>query len=330
MKVGLQLPQFTFDGSELELERVLTIIDDIVRVGFRLIATNDNLVFPSEEQGPQRPWLDGPTLLSLAVGRAGHEAQLEAVSLTLALHRGVAMCARTLATINHLVQGRFTAVLAPGSSTLGHRLAGVEPSALWSEFQEATVLIRALLGHQEVIDTGPVASAAGSGLKGPSSTLVSVGRLRSAELESPPPPVWLASWGSPAGLRRVAHHADGWLASAYALDTDQFAVRLRELRQVAAQAGRDPGSVRSGLATAFIFVAESEREAARVLEQRLAPRLGKDPRALRGRVFIGTSEHVNERVELLALAGADLLLLVPIETSSEQIESISDAVLTAH
>jgi alkanesulfonate monooxygenase SsuD/methylene tetrahydromethanopterin reductase-like flavin-dependent oxidoreductase (luciferase family) len=29
------------------------------------------------------------------------------------------------------------------------------------------------------------------------------------------PPVWIGSWGSSAGLRRVARLGEGWLASAY-------------------------------------------------------------------------------------------------------------------
>jgi len=30
-----------------------------------------------------------------------------------------------------------------------------------------------------------------------------------------PVPLWIGSWGSAAGLRRVARLGDGWLASAY-------------------------------------------------------------------------------------------------------------------
>ena len=46
------------------------------------------------------------------------------------------------------------------------------------------------------------------------------------------PPIWIGSWGSDAGLRRVALLADGWLASAYNISPSEFAdawVALREL-----------------------------------------------------------------------------------------------------
>ena len=43
-------------------------------------------------------------------------------------------------------------------------------------------------------------------------------------------PLWIASWGSPAGLRRVARHGDGWLASAYNTDPAAFAAGRAQLR----------------------------------------------------------------------------------------------------
>jgi hypothetical protein len=39
--------------------------------------------------------------------------------------------------------------------------------------------------------------------------------LEPKPLQEPTPPIWICSWGSDAGLRRVARFGDGWLASAY-------------------------------------------------------------------------------------------------------------------
>src|SRR6266487_4019939 len=36
------------------------------------------------------------------------------------------------------------------------------------------------------------------------------------------PPIWIGSWGSDAGLRRVARLGDGWLASAYNTTPELF------------------------------------------------------------------------------------------------------------
>ncbi|HEX4623377.1 MAG TPA: hypothetical protein VH231_02900 [Solirubrobacteraceae bacterium] len=42
-------------------------------------------------------------------------------------------------------------------------------------------------------------------------------------------PLWVASWGSPAGLARVAQAGDGWLASAYNTTPERFAGARAEL-----------------------------------------------------------------------------------------------------
>lgn len=323
MRIGIHLPQFTSDESGMDRERLLWFIDNALRVGFRLIATNDNLVFPSDASGPQRPWLDGPSLLALAAGRAPASVPLEAVSLTLPLHRGAGMSARTLATLNHLFEGRLTSVLAPGSSALGHQLAGIQEGTLWPELEMTTRLVRQLLGHEPIPGQDQAWLEAGSDAVVDSAT--AVGRLRSACDEFGAPPVWLASWGSPAGIRRVARCADGWLASAYALSVEDLADRRRELHEAAERVGRDPATLQCGVATGFIYVADSEAEAEVILRDRLAPKLSKSPEALRGRVLVGTPDQVQSHVQAFAAAGVDVLLLVPVDATAVQLNRISEA-----
>jgi alkanesulfonate monooxygenase SsuD/methylene tetrahydromethanopterin reductase-like flavin-dependent oxidoreductase (luciferase family) len=51
----------------------------------------------------------------------------------------------------------------------------------------------------------------------------------------PPPrqssgiPLWIGSWGSRAGMRRVARAGDGWLASAYSTTPEAFTAALEVL-----------------------------------------------------------------------------------------------------
>jgi alkanesulfonate monooxygenase SsuD/methylene tetrahydromethanopterin reductase-like flavin-dependent oxidoreductase (luciferase family) len=233
------------------------------------------------------------------------------------------MSARTLATLNHLFEGRLTSVLAPGSSALGHRLGGIEEGSLWPQLESTTRLVRHLLGHEPI--PGQNLAWREAGLDALADAAEAVGRLRSASDEFVAPPVWLASWGSPAGLRRVARCADGWLASAYALDVGDLADRRRELHEAAERAGRDPASLQIGVATGFTYVADSEAQAEKILRDRLAPKLSKDPEALRGRVLVGTPEQVRAHVQAFAAEGVDVLLLVPVDATAEQLDRISEA-----
>lgn len=82
------------------------------------------------------------------------------------------------------------------------------------------------------------------------------------------PPIWIGSWGSDAGLRRVARLGDGWLASAYNTTPTGFRRALARLRTALAAGGElHP----NGLATAWLYVTEDPREADRVLRDSSRP-----------------------------------------------------------
>ena len=51
--------------------------------------------------------------------------------------------------------------------------------------------------------------------------------------------LWVASWGSPAGLRRVARYGDGWLASAYNTTPERFAAAREQLPDGLPERARD-------------------------------------------------------------------------------------------
>jgi alkanesulfonate monooxygenase SsuD/methylene tetrahydromethanopterin reductase-like flavin-dependent oxidoreductase (luciferase family) len=123
----------------------------------------------------------------------------------------------------------------------------------------------------------------------------------------------------------VARCADGWLASAYALAVEDFEERRRELLEAVERVGRDPSTVQCGVATAFVYVADSESEASRIVRDRLAPKLSKDPEVLGGRVLVGTPERVREHTHAFAAAGVDVLLLMPVDSTTEQLERIAEA-----
>jgi alkanesulfonate monooxygenase SsuD/methylene tetrahydromethanopterin reductase-like flavin-dependent oxidoreductase (luciferase family) len=98
-----------------------------------------------------------------------------------------------------------------------------------------------------------------------------------------PVPLWIGSWGSAAGLRRVARLGDGWLASAYnTTPADGFP---------------------NALVTMWTWITEDRAEAERVITGRLAPLLKRDPATLRGRVCVGPAGMCAELLSGYAEAG---------------------------
>lgn len=316
MRIGLHLPQFPTGPAPNTPGTAIELVRAAATSGFDLVATNDNLLFPSATEGAQRPWLDGPSLLAAISSVVA--VPLTALCLALPLHRGPAMCARTLAALNALFAGRLTVALATGSSPRAHALAGVAPERPGAALEDATRLVRRLLGHARPVPDRDGATDPGWG------DLADIEPLRSTSEEPDPPPVWLASWGSDVGLRRVVRAADGWLASAYTLDPDGFAARRHELHRLAEAAGRDPGDIRCGLATAFAHVTDgTTADEARVRAQ-LAEALGRRPDAGERRDLIGPPERIREHVAAYREAGADLLLLLPVGDPAAQVPRIAE------
>jgi alkanesulfonate monooxygenase SsuD/methylene tetrahydromethanopterin reductase-like flavin-dependent oxidoreductase (luciferase family) len=80
--------------------------------------------------------------------------------------------------------------VGPGSSAGDYAAAGVPFEQRWRRFDEAVQALRALLRGEEAGFSGEFYSTRGV-------------VLEPRPVRAQGPPVWVASWGSPAGLRRI-------------------------------------------------------------------------------------------------------------------------------
>jgi alkanesulfonate monooxygenase SsuD/methylene tetrahydromethanopterin reductase-like flavin-dependent oxidoreductase (luciferase family) len=142
-------------------------------------------------------------------------------------------------------------------------------------------------------------------------------------------PLWIGSWGSKAGLRRVARLGDGWLASAYNTTSEGFEAAKRSLSEQLEARGRDPDRFPNGLATMWTWITEDARSADRALREVLAPMLKRDPDALRDRLCIGPAAWCTELLSRYAQAGCERVYLWPLGDEAQQIELATTAVLPA-
>jgi alkanesulfonate monooxygenase SsuD/methylene tetrahydromethanopterin reductase-like flavin-dependent oxidoreductase (luciferase family) len=129
--------------------------------------------------------------------------------------------------------------------------------------------------------------------------------------------VWIASWGSAAGLRRVARVGDGWLASAYNTDPERFAAALGTL-------GPD---FPHALVTMWTWVTEDAEDARRVLHDVLGPALGRDPGELAGRLLVGPAGHCAELLQRYADAGCRRVHVWPVAAETDQLRLVAEDVL---
>ncbi|MDR7251524.1 alkanesulfonate monooxygenase SsuD/methylene tetrahydromethanopterin reductase-like flavin-dependent oxidoreductase (luciferase family) [Nocardioides sp. BE266] len=305
MEVGVHLPQVATgagrSGEGPDVRRVREVIDAARQLGLAAVSANDHLAF-------HRPWLDGPTLLASVADRA---AGMDlATTIALPSLRGPVQLAASLATLAALAPGRVVAGVGAGSSATDHALAGVPFEDRWRRFEESVRVLRGLVGGDDLPDDWEVLLAGGQVAAPPE-----------------PVPVWVASWGSPAGMRRVARLGDGWLASAYNTTPDEFAAGRRRLAEEHDRQGRSP--LPAALATMWTRITDDDAETERVLRDVLAPIVRRDPDELRDRVCVGSAEHCARLLSSYAAAGCVRTYVWPLGDEVAQLERLVREVLPA-
>jgi alkanesulfonate monooxygenase SsuD/methylene tetrahydromethanopterin reductase-like flavin-dependent oxidoreductase (luciferase family) len=304
VEYGAHLP-LTDPAASGSLPALNAYVRAAAALGFRHLCANDHLLF-------SRPWLDGPTALAAVVAESNGMRLVTTASLPVL--RGPVPLAKALAAIDVLSEGRLVVGVAPGSSPADYAAAGLAFHERWRRFDEAVRVLRSLL-HGDPDELGSQRS--------PTPDIV----LEPRPVQRPGPPIWIASWGSPAGLRRVARLGDGWLASAYNTTPDRLRRSLGRLSEELLCSGRRPESFPSALATTWLHVSQDRAAAERVLTDVLAPMLGRPVEALRSLPLpIGPAEVCAERLGEFIRAGARRIFLWPLGEPVAQLERFRERV----
>ena len=299
MELGVHLPLMRLGEEQLSRQRLIATVDAARDCGFAAVSANDHLVF-------QTPWLDGLTALASMIERSGEMALATTVSLPVL--RGPVPLAKALAAIDVLSEGRLVAGLGPGSSERDYRVLGIPFDERWPRFEEALLVLRALLKGDPMPEAPryyPV----------PPDVELAPGPHRPDGI-----PLWVGSWGSSAGLARVARVGDGWLASAYNTSPERFSDARMALKDRLEQRGREPNGFPNALATMWTWVSKDRAEGDRVLADVLAPALRRDPDELRAQVCVGPAGHCAELLSRYAEAGCERVYLWPLGQEARQLE----------
>jgi alkanesulfonate monooxygenase SsuD/methylene tetrahydromethanopterin reductase-like flavin-dependent oxidoreductase (luciferase family) len=228
--------------------------------------------------------------------------------------RGPVPLAKSLAAIDLLSGGRLVVGVGPGSYRPDYEAAGIDWDERWPRFEEAIRALRALWNPD------------GEPFEGVFYSTRDV-RLEPGPAQGGGPPIWVGSWGSDAGLGRVARLADGWLASAYNTTPDGFARAWDRLRERLPDHGKDPETFPNALATMMFLVEDDPRAARRALEWMVAPSLGRDPAELEDRLLVGPAETCAERLAEYAKVGVHRVFVWPVGEPIEQLERFGELVL---
>jgi len=301
---GAHLPVIDFGNQGYSLEHLSTYVRTARELGFKAISTNDHLIHV-------RPWLDAPTALAAILS---HSGDMEVgTSILLSVVRGPVQMAKTLAAIDILSNGRLFVGIGPGSSAHDYEIVGLDYEERWKRVDEAIQILRSLWSVNKNDFSGRFYSATGI-------------NLEPKPLQKPHPPILVGSWGSDAGLRRVARLGDGWLASAYNTMPDQFAAGLVKLRDQLKLFRKDVAQFPNALATMFMYITEDNSEAERVLSETLATFLHRPFEQLRERLLVGAPETCAEKLAAYKAVGVQRVFIWPVKNDIEQLTTFQKKV----
>jgi alkanesulfonate monooxygenase SsuD/methylene tetrahydromethanopterin reductase-like flavin-dependent oxidoreductase (luciferase family) len=289
VELGAHLPLIDLGRGTPSLAELVAYARTADTLGYRFLCANDHLVY-------SRPWLDGPTALAATVEASG--AMTLATTVALPVVRGPLQLAKTLAALDRFSDGRVVAGVGPGSSARDYAAVGLPFEERWQRLDEAIRALRALWRPESPAFVGRFYSTDG------------------VSVDPPPargggPSIWIGSWGSPAGLRRVARLGDGWLASAYNTSPSRFRESLDALG----------GTFTHGIATMWLYVTESKRSRNALLADVLGPMLGRSLGELeRLRLTVGGRSACSEVLREYEAAGAERVFLWPLRDETRQLE----------
>ena len=279
MELGIHLPLMEFGDEGLSLARLTRAVDAARECGLAAVSANDHFLFGT-------PWLDGPTALAAVVERSG--SMELATTVALVSLRGPVQLAKTIAALDVLSEGRAIAGVGPGSSERDYEATGVPYDERWGRFEDSVKRLRELLGPDSPLSPAP-ARAGGV-------------------------PIWLGSWGSGAGMRRVQRLGDGWFASSYNTTPEAFATARESL----------PAGFPNALVTMWTWITPSAEDADRVLRDVLGPLLRRDPDTLRDQLCVGSPQQCAELLARYAEAGCERVHLWPLGDEPRQVELAAD------
>ena len=257
------------------------------------------------------PWLDGPTALASVIGES--EPMTLATTVTLPVVRGPVATAKAMAAIDRLSGGRLLVAVGPGSSEKDYAAAGLDFAERWARLDESIAFLRSVWDPTAEPFEGRFYSSVGLDLAPP-------------PLSAQGPPIWVGSWGSPAGLRRTARLGDGWLASAYNTTPAVFAESWASLPRPAGGGHRDGDAFPNALATMWFHITDSPTEADEVFRTRLLPAVNRPEAILKERLPFGPAEAFAEKLVAFAEAGLQQVFVWPVADEVRQLELFREKV----
>lgn len=301
-KFGVHLPVMGFEKTPLTAEQLIVFSQKAEELRFDSLSVNDHIVFGTS-------WLDSISTLSAIAAKTNY-IQIGTSILNIVVRNPV-ICSKAIAAIDIISNGRFFAGVGPGSSKGDYEACGIPFEERWGRFDEALQIIRELLQEHS-----------SRNFSGKYYNYQDI-NLEPKSIQKPHPPIFIGSWGSDVGLKRVAKYSEGWMASAYNITHENFKEKWKQLLEIRKSLGKETEGFENSIMTMFGFIDEDKEKTEKMLCDVLAPGLGRDPEKLRDMLLFGSVDQCRKKIGSLVSAGVQRIHFWPVGEYTKQIEIFS-------
>ncbi|HYZ59055.1 MAG TPA: LLM class flavin-dependent oxidoreductase [Nitrososphaeraceae archaeon] len=311
IKLGVHIPVMGFDGNEPAKEQVISLAQYAEALGYDSLSVNDHIVFHTS-------WLDAIATLS-AVAAATTRILIGTSILNIVVRNPV-VCAKALAAIDILSSGRLFAGVGPGSHIGDYDACGIDFNERWPRFSEALEILVKLLNSSNNYSGEPL------DYNGKYYTLKDM-LLTPKPVQKPHPPIYVGSWGSDAGLKRLAKYSNGWMASAYNITPAKFKEKWNFLLAYRKSLGKEEEEpFDNSVMSMFGYIHDDKDKIRKVVKEILSPALRRPAEDLEQMLLFGSLDECLQKIKDFVNAGVNRIHFWPVLDYKDQIRIFKNGI----
>lgn len=291
-------------------DRIISLAQHAEALGYDSLSVNDHIVFHTS-------WLDALTTLSAVASST--KRILIGTSILNIVVRNPVVCAKALAAIDILSSGRLFAGVGPGSHRGDYDACGMDFSERWPRFSEALQIFVMLLSSNN--------TSKSIDYKGKYYTLRDI-ILLPKPVQKPHPPIYVGSWGSEVGLKRLAKYSNGWMASAYNITPTKFKEKWNFLLAYRKSLGKDKEEelFDNSVMSMFGYIDDDKDRVRKVVREILAPALRRSAEDLEQMLLFGSLDKCLRKIRNFVDAGVNRIHFWPVLNYEDQIRIFKNGI----
>lgn len=291
-------------------DRIISLAQHAEALGYDSLSVNDHIVFHTS-------WLDALTTLSAVASST--KRILIGTSILNIVVRNPVVCAKALAAIDILSSGRLFAGVGPGSHRGDYDACGMDFSERWPRFSEALQIFVMLLSSNN--------TSKSIDYKGKYYTLRDI-ILLPKPVQKPHPPIYVGSWGSEVGLKRLAKYSNGWMASAYNITPTKFKEKWNFLLAYRKSLGKDKEEelFDNSVMSMFGYIDDDKDRVRKVVREILAPALRRPAEDLEQMLLFGSLDKCLRKIRNFVDAGVNRIHFWPVLDYEDQIRIFKNGI----